>query len=223
QNYMNNRLGYNLQFWQYLQFMDTCAAHAADTVTSTNCTPVTIAQTFTSGGADNMINIANTPDGGYALAGYKTINGVWNAYLMRYNSTGAVQWAKTYSAPGGSQFWQVRATSDGGFVATGHAFSDNTQGSGSVLVVKTDGAGTAQWVKTYGFPTNPDDGYGSKSFDIIQTSDGGYAVVGDYGLSRDNTGSAQMLCMKLGPNGEFKWAREMDHGNNGDGYGVAES
>jgi len=221
QNYMNNRLGYNLQFWQYLQFMDTCAAHAADTVTSTNCTPVTIAQTFTSGGADNMIGMASTSDGGYALAGYKTTtDGVWHAYLMRYNNTGQVQWAKTFSAPGGSQFWSVRATSDGGFVATGHAFSDNSEDSGLVLVVKTDALGDTLWTKTYGFPG---DTYGCKSFDIIQTSDGGYAVVGDQGLSRDNYGAAQMLCMKLDGSGNLLWAKTMDAGGNGDGYAIAES
>jgi hypothetical protein len=31
QNYMNSRLGYNLEAWQYLQFLDTCAAHTDTT------------------------------------------------------------------------------------------------------------------------------------------------------------------------------------------------
>ncbi|HVU99126.1 MAG TPA: RHS repeat-associated core domain-containing protein [Puia sp.] len=219
QNYMNNRLGYSLQFWEYLQFMDTCKAHAADTATSSSCAPTVIAQTFTSGGNDNMIDIRATADGGYALAGYKTISGVQNAYLMRYNSTGQVQWAKTYSSPGGSNFWKVRVTSDGGFIAAGAAVATAGSSNGRVLVVKTDAAGNTLWQNTYGF-----DSQGEQAFDIIQTSDGGYALVGDHNLTAVSfTGPAAMLCMKIDSLGTLQWAESINGGSSGDGYAVAQN
>src|SRR5580658_4314397 len=80
QNFMNNRLGFNLQAWQYVQFMDTCSAHSADTTTTTSCTSgytpsLTVAQTFSSatGSIDNMVSICGATDGGFVLAGYKGV------------------------------------------------------------------------------------------------------------------------------------------------------
>ena len=218
QNFMNNRLGYNLQSWQYLQFMDTCAAHSADTVTSTGCVPATIAETFTSGGSDGMLDIRSTPDGGYVLAGRKILNGLQNAYLVRYNSVGQVQWAKLYSSPGGANFYKVKTTSDGGFVAVGGAYSASAP-AGGVLVVKTDAEGTTQWEQNITFTSSARSDQG---FDVIQTSDGGYAVAGDHNIGSGFTGPATMLCMKLDGSGNLLWANSVGNTIGNDGYGVAE-
>ena len=223
QRFMNNRLGYNMQSWQYLQFMDTCKTHSADTSTTTNCASQLIAQTFNSGGTDDMIDIRSTSDGGYALAGYKTISGVQNAYLLRYNNAGQIQWAKTYSSPGGSLFSKVRVTSDGGFIAAGGAFTGTSSSgntSGRVLVVKTDANGVTQWEQTYGFSG---DVRGNQAFDIIQTSDGGYALTGDRDLTEGHSGPATILCMKLDGSGNLLWAQSVGNTVGNDGYAVAES
>ena len=222
QNFMNNRLGYNLQTWQYLQFMDTCAAHAADTAVTSSCVPTTIAQLFKSGGADVMSDIRGTGDGGYVLAGQTTPQGASyaNAYLMRYNSTGVIQWAKTYSNTAASVFSKVRVTSDNGYVAVGTTYSSQSpSAAGNILVVKTDPAGNTQWEKNISFPSSN----GEKGFDIIQTNDGGYAVVGDHNIDQNNSGGADVLVVKLNGAGSVVWARTVGNTRGNDGYGIAES
>jgi hypothetical protein len=233
QNFMNNRLGFNLQAWQYVQFMDTCSAHSADTTTTTSCTSgytpsLTVAQTFSSatGSIDNMVSICGATDGGFVLAGYKGVLGQMDtAYLMRYNSAGQIQWAKTYVNAGGSNFWKVRATADGGFVAAGAANLSSIGTTGTVLILKTDSAGNTTWQQTPGFTTSV---RSDQAFDIIQTSDGGYVVVGDHNVGYPFNGPANMLCMKLNSDGNVLWARSLglstaDGGTGNDGYAVAEN
>ena len=226
QNYMNNRLGYNLQFWEYMQFMDTCQAHSADTVTSIGCQPDLIEQTFSSGGVDVMTDIESTSDGGYILAGYTTpSNSTYaNAYLMRYNSAGAIQWAKTYIGSAHSDFYKVRVTNDGGFVAVGTAYSSvNTNTSGEIFILKTDAAGNMLWQKEFRFNSTIGELNGEYGQDIIQTKDGGYAIIGDHNLTLAHHGPAQMLMVKLDSTGNVIWANTADNGNGTDGYGTAEN
>ncbi len=224
QNFMNNRLGYNLQAWQYIQFMDTCAVHSADTATTQSCTPTTIAQTFSSGtgSTDNMISIASTPDGGYALAGFKgsSASGATDtAYLMRYDSIGNIQWAKTFAIAGGSNFWRVRATTDGGFVAAGAANQNSVGGvQGASFVVKTDGAGNVLWQKQLAFTGTV---RSDQAFDIVQTHDGGYALTGDHNIGGNHSGPASILCIKLDSLGNFVWGQSFDS-TSGDGYAIGE-
>jgi len=45
QNFMNNRLGFNLQTWQYIQFRDTCQVHSGDTTTTSSCNLI-LAKTY---------------------------------------------------------------------------------------------------------------------------------------------------------------------------------
>ena len=221
QNFMNNRLGYNKQAWEYLQFMDTCVAHAADTVVTSSCVPTTIAQLFNSNGKDTMTDIHSTPDGGYILSGKTKAAGASDidAYLIRYNKTGEVQWAKRYGSPYDDDFNRVRSTSDNGFIAVGTTYAGGTF-AGSVLVVKTDAAGTVLWQKAMGFGSSS---AGEKGFDIVQTKDGGYAVVGDHGIDHSNTGAAGALVMKLDSVGNVKWTKQIYITGSNDGYGVRES
>jgi len=51
---------------------------------------------FKTGGTDAMADIRRTADGGYIMAGQTTASGVGgqDAYLIRYDSAGTVQWRK---------------------------------------------------------------------------------------------------------------------------------
>ena len=222
QNFMNNRLGYNMQTWQYLQFMDTCQAHSADTARTSTCLPTTIAMLFNSGGTDHMTDMRTTPDGGYVMVGNTKPAGATDssAYILRYNSAGNIQWAKTYSSASSSIFSKVRVTSDGGYVAVGAAYSNaSIDSSGNLLVVKTDPAGNTLWEKSISFPASQ----GEAGFDIIQTHDGGYAVVGDHNLTQGHRGPALFLVVKMDSTGNVTWARAMGNTIGNDGYSIVES
>jgi RHS repeat-associated protein len=217
---MNNRLGFNLQAYEYMQFRDSCTAHAADTAMTSSCLPTTIAHLFRTGGADTMADIRATPDGGYIMAGRSMVHGANNtdAYMIRYDHAGSIQWAKTYGSAYDDYFSKVRVTSDNGYVAVGTTYSNGTS-SGSMLVVKTDAVGTILWQRAIGFAGSA----GEKGFDIIQTRDGGYAVVGDHGINHDNIGAAGALVIKLDGTGNVSWTRKLYASGSNDGYAVAES
>jgi len=119
QNYMNNRLGYNKQAWEYLRFMDTCAAHVGDTATSQQCSARTIADIFYTTGKDTMSDIRATPDGGVIMVGRTTRGaGALDAYIIRYDSSSNIQWAKTYGGIRDDRFNKVRVTSDNARIGT---------------------------------------------------------------------------------------------------------
>ena len=217
QNYMNNRLGYQLQAWQYLQFLDTCSAHT-DTTANQQCTPRVIADTFHTGGTDVMRDMRRTPDGGYVMVGSTTRSGRGtDAYIIRYDSTNNIQWAKTYGGTDDDHFFKVKTTSDGGYIAIGHTFSTNSVAE--VLLVRLSAAGNTVWKKTFGFNSTQ----GERAFDIIQTSDGGFAFTGDHDINRADMGDAWALAMRLDSAGNVKWGQQINAGKYNDGFGIRQS
>jgi hypothetical protein len=124
-------------------------------------------------GDDEAYSLIQTGDGGYALAGYTSSSsvGVNNFWLVKTNSTGAVQWSQTYGSSGDSEAYSLVQTSDGGYALGG--FTDASGAGGyDVWLVKTDPAGGVQWSQTYG-------GSGDDfAYSVVQTSDGGYALAG---------------------------------------------
>jgi hypothetical protein len=117
--------------------------------------------------------LVQTVDGGYALAGFTRSYGAggWDVWLVKTDSSGNMQWSKTYGGTGDEGAYSMVQTTDGGYALAG---STNSYGAGSndFWLVKTDGAGNPQWTKTYG---ETGDDY---AYSIVQTSDGGYALAG---------------------------------------------
>lgn len=130
-------------------------------------------KTYGGSGFDMLLSVVQTPDQGYALAG-RTLsfgNGGYDAWLVKVNSTGEMEWNKTYG--GTIDDWAncVVQTSDGGYAVFGNTFSYGA-GSSDFWLVKTDSEGTAQWNRTYGGFSYED------ASNVIQVSDGGYVMAG---------------------------------------------
>ena len=122
-----------------------------------------------------------------------------------------VDFTSVYGGSEDDTFHDVTATNDGGFIALGYSQSidgditDNTTQVNMYWLVKTDSAGNIQWSKTYG-GTNDDRGE-----EVIQTSDGGYAMIG-YSRSSDgdvsnNEGFQYHWVVKLDAQGEIQWEK----------------
>jgi len=83
-----------------------------------------------------------TSDGGYILSGYTTSFGAGSldAYLVKTDSTGNLQWSNAYGGPGSDRGAMVRQTDDGGY-----AMSTVTSSFGAnyfdALFMKTDSIG----------------------------------------------------------------------------------
>ncbi len=134
------------------------------------------------GGADYEFgnSVQETPDGGYIVAGSKTIttNDSWNpqVYLVKTDAKGNKIWEKDFGGAGSEDGSSVQETSDGGYiVAGGRYITINDSWNPQVYLVKTDAKGNKIWEKDIG---GADYEY---SYSVQETSDGGYIVAGETG------------------------------------------
>jgi len=166
-------------------------------------------QTYGGTGNDVGVHVLQTGDGGYALAGSTASFGAGanDAWLIKTDAAGNMQWNKTYGGTG-MEFGQcLEPTSDGGYAI---ACITTSFGAGSLdlWLVKIDSSGNMQWNQTYG-------GTGSDGpTHFIQTMDGGYAIVGytsgdgqDAGLFKtDSAGNLQWNMTYGGTGTEISYA-----------------
>jgi RHS repeat-associated protein len=200
-NYMNNRLGYSLQAWEYLQFMKECADSVENISNTTVCVDEHIGNLFLSDKPGRLEDIQATPDGGYIMAGHAGLTlqnvPVRDGVIMKSNAQGGIQWSRKYGGAGDDYFTRIKRTSDNGYVAIGTTKSAH-YGKGAIWIVKTDASGEVSWTKTIGFGT-PN---GERGYDIIQTTDGGYAALGIY---NQHTGHGEFLLTNLSSTGAINW------------------
>jgi len=169
----------------------------------------TMAWSKTYGGAnwDEAHSVVETSDGGYAIAGYTNSYGSgYQVYLVKTFADGTMAWNETYGRPNNDYGFSGVQTSDGGYAIAGYT---NSYGSGyQVYLVKTFAGGTMAWNETYG-------GAGSDyGYSVVQTSDGGYAIVG----YTDSYGSGyQVYLVKTKSGGTMDWSKT--YGGSGNDYG----
>lgn len=136
----------------------------------------------------------------------------------------AIGWSKIYGGNGGDIAYSVKPTPDGGYIAAGSTMSGI---SGDVSdriankepdfwVVKLNDTGKIEWEKVYG-------GYaGSRAYKVINTKDGGYAIIGDImGDGGDVTqyiGHHDLWVIKLDKSGTIEWDQAIGGGDQ-DGVG----
>ena len=110
---------------------------------------------------------------------------------------GQIQFELSVGGTSEDRAYSIIQTSDGGFAAAGY-----TSGFGAVnwdiYIVKLDAGGSLQWSRTIG------GAWREEAFDLIQTSDGGYAVAG-YTHTFGQTSDEDMYMVKLDSLGTFQW------------------
>jgi len=157
-------------------------------------------KTYGGSGHEGM-SLIQSSDGGYALAGYTTSYGAGEAdvWIVKTDMVGNIQWNKTY---GGTQFdyaCSVIQTFDGGYALAG---ATDNHGDFDFLLVKTDSNGNMQWNRTYRVIN-----YGKvdEVRSVVQTHDGGYALIGIRGLSYITQFSGDCWLVKTDAEGEMQW------------------
>jgi hypothetical protein len=133
--------------------------------------------------------VIQTSDGGYAIAG--TANS--EAELVKTDAAGNMQWNRTYQDY--SWAYCIIQTDDGGYVlagATGDSYWSSVDTN--VWLAKIDPSGNTVWSRSYAQA-----GLGSAN-SVIQTSDGGYALVG-------TTYEEDFLLVKTDGDGDFEWSK----------------
>lgn len=165
--------------------------------------------TYGGSASDKAYGMIRTREGGYALVGSTNSfgSGLINAWLVKTDVDGNELWNQTFSGLGQGLADALVQTSDDGYALTGYTYSfqqstsgqSSNVGSGelSMWIVKTDYLGNLVWNQTYSQVGT------SIGYSIIQTSDGGYAVVGTSN-SLSSSGKAAWL-LKIDSNGVFQW------------------
>ncbi len=179
---------------------------------------------------DEALSCQQTFDHGFIISGYTYsqnghvtgYHGNMDAWIVKADSTGNIQWQKTLGGTSGESASYVRQTADGGFIVACTSSSNDDDVSGNhgesdSWIVKLDSAGIIQWQKALGGSTS--DG----AYSIQQTSDGGY-IVGGYSTSVDgdvsfNHGDYDYWIVKLDVIGNIVWEKSLG----GSGIDVANS
>ncbi|MBK7856832.1 MAG: T9SS type A sorting domain-containing protein [Bacteroidetes bacterium] len=173
-------------------------------------------------GNDQLVSLLQCSGGGYLLGGYSRSNisgdkiensvGVDDYWIIKINSTGAIQWQNTIGGNNNDEISSVIETMDKGYLLCGSSNSsisgdktENSKGGFDYWILKTDSSGSIQWQKTIG--GNNDD----KLFTAKETSDNGY-ILGGYSLSsisgdkgENNLGVLDYWVVKIDSIGNILW------------------
>ncbi len=159
---------------------------------------------------DGGSSVLQTTDGGYIVVGTTESYGAGgrDVYLIRTNEYGDTLWTKAYGGTGDDEGYSIKQTIDGGYIIAGYTMSFGA-GSGDVYLIKTDSIGDTLWTKAFG-GANSDIG-----FDVIQTNDNGYAVIGE--TMSFGTGVSAIYIVRTDNNGNELWVKfyEKDESNIG--------
>jgi uncharacterized repeat protein (TIGR01451 family) len=154
-----------------------------------------------------------TPDGGFIAAGHSG-NGpdLHDGFLVKTDPFGSEQWRKTFGGNSHDEINDLRQTSDGGYILTGNTFSFGN-GSADVWLIKTDRLGNLQWQQALGTAALE---FGRA---VIETSDGGYAVVG----RSDNGADIGILLIKTDALGNEQWSNIYGGAGEDESWGLTET
>jgi len=102
-------------------------------------------QTYGGTAEDIARSIAQTPDGGYALAGYTESYGVGtqDVWFVKTDSSGNMQWNQTFGGANTDVANSMIRTSDGGYALGGNTESVGLAGA-AFLLIKMDSTGPSQ-------------------------------------------------------------------------------
>ncbi len=158
-------------------------------------------------------------DGGFAIIGstnstngdISTNKGLYDIWVIKLNSSGNLEWEKSF---GGSSYdypGSIFVTKDHGFIIAGYTNSNDGDVSGNhsmnsdCWIVKLDSIGNIQWQKCFGGIGN------DQAHDIIQLADGGYVFVGNAELNNGdisgNHGDEDLWMVKLDITGNIQWQK----------------
>jgi hypothetical protein len=192
---------------------------------------------FGGSGDDKGYDILQTADGGYVFTGYEssadgdvTLNhGLTDYWVVKLNSSGTMEWQKSYGGGSADNSYAIIQTLDGGYAVTG--LSNTTDGSGDVTgnngsfdywLCKLSPTGTLQWQKSLGGTAT------EQAFGIVQNADSSYVICGyssspNTGMVTGNHGDNDYWIVKLDPAGNLLWERSYGGIGSDRGFGISKT
>ena len=163
---------------------------------------------------ENGYGVAVDSSGNVYVSGSTDTQGAGNndALIVKYNSSGTVQWQRILGGTGNEEAYDVAVDSSAnvyivGIAGTGFGGSDT-------LIAKYDTSGTIQWQKRLG-GASQDNG---KSAAVVDSS-GNIYLAADTNSS--GAGSYDVLIAKYDTSGTLQWQRTFGGGGSEISYGIA--
>jgi hypothetical protein len=223
-----------LVFTIIFMFFSCSNSEQENSLNSSSELNLVLSKTF-GGSLDEKIGgVVKTNDGGMIVVGHTNsadgdINKQYDQidiWIIKIDSQGNKVWSKTIGGSKNDFGTSIIATNDGNFIISGYTESSDgivpsNFGFHDFLVVKINSSGEVIWSRNYGFSGH------DHAHKIIQTSDGGYFVVGfsEYsgiegsGGTQNNGeghemghkgvlhGSGEYIGVKIDGQGNFMWYR----------------
>ena len=150
-----------------------------------------------------------------------------NDSIISIDTSIEIDFIKTLGGTKNESAKAITKTSDGGYAILGHTQSmdgdvtNKSNESYDYWLLKFDQNNSLQWQKTYG---GDDDDRGN---DIIQTTDGGYAIIGfsrsNKGNITDNAGANDFWVSKLNASGTILWEKSFGFSGADNGMSIIET
>ena len=160
-------------------------------------------RTYVDGFRSACYDVQQTDDGGFISVGYNgfSVGYTSDIYLVKTDINGNAEWSKIFDWTITSRGYSVRQTDDGGYIVAGYTVLSDPDNE-DIYLIKTDALGDTLWTKVYGTPDR------DLTYEVQQTSDGGYIVTGfttDYVTYVSNA-----FLLKTDANGDSVWMRIYD-------------
>ncbi len=167
----------------------------------------------TYGGArsDMAYGLIQRNDGGYTFVGIAASfsAGDSDVWLVKTDSSGIMQWNKTYGGSGADYAYILVQTNEGGYATAGYSTSF---GGTAAYLIRTDEGGNMLWNKTY--PGAP----AQIAIHMIETADEGFALVGWNYLNGQD-----LLLIKTDPAGNLQFNRTYGGPGLENGYAILQT
>jgi uncharacterized delta-60 repeat protein len=174
--------------------------------------------TKTIGGSNGDVanSIVQSSDGGYVVAGETLSFGASgrDIYVVKLDSSGNIVWTKTIGGTNDDVANSIIQSSDGGYVIAGYTQSFGA-GGWDIYVVKLDSSGNVIWSKTIG------GGDADVAYSIIQSSDGGYIVIGR--TQSFGAGGYDVYVVKIDSSGNVLWTKTIGGGSVDEARSITQS
>lgn len=148
---------------------------------------------FSEGGFESFESIVQTSDGGFIVAGEADVReeeggSRGDAVIVKYDKNGKQEWYNAVIGEDTDLFYSVTEAKNGGFYAVGKSFSSdlgfaNNNNISHAIIVKYDNSGNQEWIKAIN-----DNGKQINYNNVITTSEGNLAIVGDKIINGSRTG-----------------------------------
>ena len=162
------------------------------------------------GRLDDLYSASKLEDGNYLASGWRArdedligVNSAWDAWLVKVNPlNGDTIWTKTVNAAYANYFLKTFEQSNGDLIIGGGGGNADSANA-DAQIMRLDSLGNKIWVKRYGWPFDKItyDVSRENIYDFIQTSDGGYMIVGDGRGYNTPTPQQSGWLLKLDSNG----------------------